>query len=121
MRPDRLDFNPAGTYLRELRARGLVRKREPAAPSESADPAIEHRAQLPLAKVLRVARLEPQSLNDVQQAAGVDAEDFIAAVDRLTKQDLVRVLEADDGLELELTIDGAALQIVSDGEAASER
>lgn len=103
----RLDFNPAGGYLNELRARGLLRSSSPGGGVATSAPGGEPQ-HLPLGKVLRAASPEPRSLSEVQQSAGVEAKDFIAAVNCLSDHELVRIVDSDRGPELELTPNGEA-------------
>ena len=100
------DFNPAGGYLKELRARGLLRASPRGTSVDLA--AATSDAQLPLAKVLRAATPKRRSLTEVQQASGLDAQDVIAAVHCLSNHDLVRIVDSDHGPEVEVTADGEA-------------
>ncbi len=96
------DFNPAGEYLDELRARGLVRTKAPAAKATAVARVDSIR------KVLEAATSEPLPLAQVRKTAGLDATDFIATVDVLSKRDLVRIVDGDDGIEVKITADGKA-------------
>lgn len=114
MNSRKLDFNPAGGYLKELRARGLVRasprgmvRASPRGTSVDIA-AASSEAQLPLAKVLLAATPKRRSLSEVQQSAGLDANEVIAAVQCLSNHDLVRIVDSDEGPAVELTADGEA-------------